>query len=140
MLWSIDPWRELERVQRDMDALFTGRGLSPGASTSFPLTNVYEDRDSVTVVVELPGMKKDKVTVTLHNGVLTVSGERTPREVDDKVVILRQERSEGAFEKTIRMPVKVNDNGIAASFKEGILTIRLPKAEDAKPKAIPIVG
>jgi len=136
----MDPWREIERMRRDMDSLLNGRTYGVGASSSFPLVNVYEDKDTITVAAEIPGLRKEDVSVTLVDGNLTIKGKREQAKLGDNAVILRQERSEGAFEKSLRIPVKVNDAKIAATFKEGMLTIMLPKAEEARPKTITITG
>jgi len=137
MFWNLDVVREMERLRRDMDGLFSNYGRT-AASATYPLINVYEDKDNMVVTAELPGAAKEKVEITFSDGVLTVAGrQEVPASVKNMSAV-RRERTEGDFEKTIAIPTKINPNGINASFSNGILTITLPKAEEAKPKTITI--
>lgn len=137
MMWPIDPMRELERIRHDMDELFR-RSTIPFVGYQFPLTNVYESKDEITVVAELPGVKKDDVAISLHENTLTLTGKRLVREYGKNAKIMRQEEPEGDFEKKIRIPVKVKESEIKARFQDGILRITLPKAEEAKAKQITV--
>lgn len=137
MLWGVDPWRELERMRHELDGLFSGYARSQ-MSASFPLVNVYDEGEELTVSAELPGLTKDQVEITYHDGVLTLSGNRGAPAGTEKMTLVRSERSIGAFEKTVAIPVKIDAERISANFANGILTIRLPKAEEAKPKQIRI--
>jgi len=137
MFWNLDVVREMERLRRDMDGLFSNYGRT-AASATYPLINVYEDKDDMVVTAELPGAAKEKVSITFSDGVLTIAGtQEAPASVKDMSSV-RRERTEGDFEKTVAIPTKINPNGINASFSNGILTINLPKAEEAKPKTITI--
>jgi len=137
MLWNLDVWREMERLRRDMDGLFSNYGRT-AASATYPLINVYEDKDNMVVTAELPGATKEKVSITFSDGVLTIAGKQEAPASVKNMSAVRQERTEGEFEKTINIPTKIDQNGINASFGNGILTITLPKAEEAKPKTITI--
>ncbi|MBD3391619.1 MAG: Hsp20 family protein [Chitinivibrionales bacterium] len=126
-----------ERVEQ-LEGVFEG---APRGSLaySFPLVNVYESKDDITVNAELPGLARDQVAITFSDNVLTLSGTRKPAmEESDRTVVVRQERSLGGFEKSFRIPVRVEADKITAAFKDGILTVTLPKAEEAKPKQIQI--
>ena len=137
MLWNVDVWREMERLRREMDGLFSdyGRGAP---SAGYPLINVYEDDNNVVVTAELPGATKDKVGITFADGILTLSGKQERPVSVKNMTALRIERTEGNFEKTVRIATKIDPNGINASFSNGILAVTLPKAEEAKPKTITI--
>ncbi|MBD3242220.1 MAG: Hsp20 family protein [Chitinivibrionales bacterium] len=137
MMWGVDPWRELERMRHDLDSLFSGYGRGP-VSASFPLVNVYDGAEELTVAAELPGLSKEQVEITFHDGVLSLAGRREPPKGTEKMALVRSERAVGAFEKTVAIPVKIDADRINASFANGILTVRLPKAEEAKPKQIRI--
>ena len=137
MLWGIDVLNEMERLKREMNGLFSNYGNVSG-TTTFPLLNAYEDKDNIVVAAELPGLTKDQVNITFSDGVLTLSGNQETPEKLKEMGVVRKERSEGDFEKTLRIPVKVNQEAISASFSNGILSITLPKAEEAKPKTISI--
>jgi len=137
MFWNVDVWREMERLRRDMDGLFSNYGRT-AASATYPLINVYDDKDNMVVTAELPGAAKEKVSITFSDGVLTIAGRQVVPSSVKNMSAVRRERTEGDFEKTITIPTKINQNGINASFSNGILTITLPKAEEAKPKTITI--
>ena len=136
-MWSIDPWREMERMRREMDRLF-GRFGIPTAAYQFPLTNLYENKDEFTLIAELPGVTKENVAINYHDGSLTITGKRTLSDYGKNVNILRREQPEGEFARTIRVPAKVKEQEIRATFQDGILRIVLPKAEEAKPKQISV--
>jgi len=137
MFWNLDVVREMDRLRRDMDGLFSNYGRT-AASATYPLINVYEDKNNMVVTAELPGAVKEKVSITFSDGVLTIAGrQEVPASVKNMSAV-RRERTEGDFEKTIAIPTKINQNAINASFSNGILTITLPKAEEAKPKTITI--
>lgn len=129
-----NPWKELERMQRDMDSLFTRMGR-PG--NRFPSMNLYDGDDRVTAEFIVPGMKKEDVGITFENGVLTVKGERKGS-VDEKYEAVREECNCGAFTRSVDIPVQVDIEKISADLKNGILTVTLPKSEEAKPKQISI--
>jgi len=137
MLWDYNPWEEMERMRREIDGVF-GRYGRTDEGSSFPLTNIYDTPDGFTVTAELPGLKKDDVKITLEPGLLSLSGRRPALEIAKGAAIIRQERATGEFEKTFRIPGKVVENKTRADFVNGILTITLPKSEEAKPKQIAI--
>jgi len=137
MLWDVDLFSEMERLRREMDGLFSGYRKASGATT-YPLLNVYDDKEKILVTAELPGLTKEKVNITFTEGVLTISGTLEQLEKVKIMTAVRKERSEGNFEKTLNVPTKIDQDAISASFKEGILTVTLPKAEEAKPKTISI--
>lgn len=137
MLWNADLFTQMERLRRQMDSLMGNYGRSDYATT-YPLLNVYEDPSSIVVTAELPGLSKEQVAITFADNVLTIAGKQGPAEATRGMTIVRRERSEGAFEKTVQIPVKINTDAINATFTNGILTITLPKAEEAKPKTITI--
>ncbi|MFW6254038.1 MAG: Hsp20/alpha crystallin family protein [Chitinivibrionales bacterium] len=137
MLWDVDLWREMERLRREMDGLFSNYGRASGATT-YPLLNVYDDKDNIVVTAELPGMTRDQVNITFSEGVLTIAGKQQPLARVKDMTVVRQERAAGEFEKTLRIPTKVEQDKISASFDNGVLTIQMPKAEEARPKTIAI--
>jgi HSP20 family protein len=99
---------------------------------------MYEDKDSVIVRAELPGMKKEEIEVSLHDGALTLSGERKSEQHSEEGEAYRSERFFGRFQRTVTLPAQVAADKVKAQYKDGVLTITLPKAEEAKPKHIDI--
>lgn len=137
MLWDVDLWREMDRMRREMDSLLGDSGRSYAAA-SYPLVNMYEDNDNLVVTAELPGTGKDDVSVTYSDGVLTIAGRRAVPERVKSMTEIRRERATGEFQKTIRVPSKVTSDKMSASFTNGVLTVTMPKAEEAKPRTISI--
>lgn len=136
MLWRFDPIAEMDRMRRDMDQLFGQRGFA-GDGYSFPLVNVYDHPENIMVTAELPGLSKDDIKVNVTGNVLTISGKRKPA-ASEGASYIRRERSSGDFEKTVRIPARVTSDKISAGFKNGVLTITMPKAEEYKPKMIAV--
>ena len=103
-----------------------------------PALDVYEDKDNLTVKAELPGMKREEVEVSLHDGALTISGERKSETKDGNAEVYRSERFVGRFQRTVTLPSPVASDKVKASYKDGVLTVTLPKTEEAKPKQIDV--
>jgi len=137
MLWDMDILSEMERLRREMNGLFSNYSSTSGPST-YPLMNVYDDKDNILVTAELPGLTKEQVNITFSDGILTVSGKQQHLAKTKGMTVVRKERSEGDFEKTLRIPTKIKQDAIKASFSNGILSVTMPKAEEVKPKTIAI--
>lgn len=103
-----------------------------------PAFDVYEDKDNVYVRAELPGMRKEDIDLSLHNGSLSISGERKSEQDLNSAEVYRAERFFGRFQRTITLPTPVAVDQIKAQYKDGILSVTLPKAEEAKPKHIDV--
>jgi HSP20 family protein len=102
-----------------------------------PVLDLYQNNDNIIAVVELPGMRKEDIEVSLHDGMLTIAGERkSPTEEGHQAE--RSERYVGKFRRSISLPTRVDASKVNATYKDGILTITLPKAEEAKPKQIQV--
>ena len=101
-----------------------------------PALDLYEDKDNFVVKAELPGMKREEIEVSLHEGSLSISGERKSEEKHEEAEVHRTERFFGRFQRTVTLPTAVAADKVKASYKDGILTITLPKTEEAKPKQI----
>jgi HSP20 family protein len=103
-----------------------------------PALDVYEQNETVVVKAELPGMKKDDIAVSLHDGCLSISGERKSETRREDEGIHRAERCFGRFQRTVTLPAPVATDKVKADYKDGVLTVTLPKTEDAKLKQIDI--
>jgi HSP20 family protein len=88
-------------------------------------------------VIELPGMRKEDIDISLHDGTLTISGERK-REINNGETAQRTERYVGTFRRSITLPTRVDAGKVSATYQDGILKVTLPKAEEAKPKQIKV--
>ncbi len=103
-----------------------------------PALDVYEDKENFIVKAELPGMKKEDIEVSLHAGSLSISGERKSETKEEDAEMCRAERYFGRFQRTVTLPAAVAADKVKAQYKDGILTITLPKTEEAKPKQIDV--
>ncbi len=103
-----------------------------------PALDMYEVKDSVIVRAELPGMKKEEIEVSLHDGCLTLSGERKSGQPGEESEAHRSERFFGRFQRTISLPTQVATDKVKAQYKDGVLSITMPKAEEAKPRHIDV--
>ncbi len=103
-----------------------------------PAVDIKEDAEAFTIDAELPGMSKDDVKVTVHDGVLTIEGERKHEEESTDKKQHRIERFYGSFMRRFTLPENVDENSVKASFKDGLLTLTLLKAEPKEPKAIEV--
>ena len=138
-LRSLDRWSNLRDEINDLFEL-PGWSMMPQAQLFngwTPALDLYQTNDDIVAVVELPGMRKEEIEISLHDGTLTISGERKEaKEHDEKDG--RTERFVGKFRRSISLPTRVDGNKVSASYKDGILTVTLPKAEEVKPKQIQI--
>ena len=128
-------------LRDEMDRLFD-RSFGPVLRTTgslsrwAPALDVYQDKDQFTVVAELPGLKKEEIELSLHDGVITISGERKQEKTDAQAH--RTERFYGRFHRSVTLPANVDGNKVKATYQEGVLKVVLPKAEEAKPKQIEV--
>jgi len=128
-----------EEINRMFDNMLGAQGRDDDQMRLAPLSDVVENKDDYMVSVELPGMKKEDVKISLRNNSLTVSGEKKKEFESKDETYHRVERAFGAFNRTFVIPSEVDSSKIKAEFKDGILTVQLPKVEAAKPKEIPIM-
>jgi HSP20 family protein len=111
---------------------------SNGLTGWVPALDLYDDKDHLTVRVELPGLKKEEIQISLQEGVLSIGGERKVEEREQSTTSYRSERVLGRFQRTVNLPYKVDAGKIHAAYTDGILNVTLPKAEEAKPKQIQV--
>jgi HSP20 family protein len=147
-----NPARELDRwpsdffgIQREINRLFddffhggTQADGDLGLSYWTPAVDIAEHADEYSVRVELPGVDKDDVKITLESNILTIRGEKKKETEEKGKNFHRMERAYGSFQRSFTLPTTVKSDKIDALYKDGILTIHLPKAEEAKPKQIEV--
>lgn len=140
-LWpALDHWSNLrDELNSFFDMpLWSGFGRTGQLFTGWsPALDLYDSGDHLLAVVELPGMRKEDIDISLHDGALTVSGERK-RESNNGEAAQRTERYVGAFRRSITLPTRVDAAKVSATYENGILKVALPKAEEAKPKQIQV--
>ncbi|HEY1329991.1 MAG TPA: Hsp20/alpha crystallin family protein [Actinomycetota bacterium] len=137
-----DPFRDLMSIQSELNRLFgrTYSGEEPGSTAGawMPAIDIYETKDRYVVTAELPGIEPEQVEVSVEDSTLTIRGERRFATEVAEENFHRVERRHGAFARTLALPATADTDRIEAAFDKGVLTIQVPKAEEAKPKKIEI--
>ena len=123
----------LANLQDELDRLFE----SPMQAWA-PALDVHEDKEGYTIRAELPGMKREDIEVSIQDGALVISGERHQEKINEGTEVHRQERYYGRFSRVLTLSTAVSSDQVKATYKDGILTVALPKAEEAKPKQITV--
>jgi HSP20 family protein len=133
---------EFVNMQREIDRMFDrfrGGVADDGSTTGIvPAVDIVERENDYLVRVELPGLTKDEVKITVQNDVLTIKGEKKLEKEKKGESYLRVERSYGLFQRSFTLPSSIRNDRIEATHEHGVLSIILPKAEEAKPKEIEV--
>ncbi len=140
-----DPFRELEELSDRLNRVF-GRPASRRddgkealtVADWVPAVDISESEGEYLIKAELPGVKKEDIKVTLQEGVLTIQGERKQEKEEKGRKYHRIERSYGTFMRSFTLPDSADDSKVSAEFKDGLLSLHVPKSEKAKPKAIEV--
>lgn len=139
-----EPFRNLVDIQGEVNRLvdaFSGRslaGTASGARTWLPSVDMVETKDDLVLRVELPGVRDKDVSVSITGDLLTIRGERRWDDESKDQKVLHVERAYGQFERLIQLPMAVQAEKVKASYRDGVLEITLPKAEELKPREIKI--
>lgn len=136
-----EPFRELVSLRDDMDRLFRsffGGPLEEVEGFWAPVIDIEEDNDSYYVRAEVPGIKKEEIKISVRGNALSLSGERKQESETKNKTFHRVERSYGRFKRTISLPSEIDAEKVKATYKDGILTVTLPKPESMKPKEIEV--
>jgi HSP20 family protein len=144
---ELAPWSAADRwtnLRDELNSFFelpfwSGFGRTGQLFTGWsPALDLYQSNDNVVAVVELPGMRKEDIELSLHDGTLTISGERKRESSSTGEKAERTERYIGRFRRSIALPTRVDAGKVSATYRDGILTVTLPKAEEVKPKQIQV--
>ncbi len=137
--WS--PFTEVERLWREMDQLMgaiTRQVTGEPAAGVYPLVNITEDKDNYYVRAELPGIKPEDITISVVGNSLSICGERKIVPGPENARYHRRERELGAFRRALTFPSDIDGQKVEARCKDGILSVVLPKAEEARPRQISV--
>ena len=138
------PWNELVSLQEEVNRLFASTLGSPQraaglfGSEYIPPVDILRDKDNIIIRTDLPGIRRDDIDISLTNSRLVIRGEKKEETRDEQSNSHRVERFFGTFERVIDLPVLVDGDRIRASFKDGVLEIRAPLREEAKPRQITV--
>lgn len=137
---NLIPFRSLDDM-RHFDDLFAHlMGGTPRTNPnlmSIPL-DVIEDEGKITIKAAVPGINPEELDITIENNVLTIKGEHKTDEVSETAKVFRRENTYGSFSRSIRLSPQLNQDAVSASFKNGLVTITIPKVEEEKPKSLRI--
>lgn len=137
-----DLFSQLERMQREMESLVSGfgrrgwRGQYP--THVYPALNIYDDGETFIVRAEAPGVEQESLDLQVVGDTLTLGGERKLPELKAGASYHRRERDFGSFRRSLTLPERVNPDKVVASFSDGVLEVRLPRAEEAKARKIAV--
>jgi HSP20 family protein len=140
-------WSDLGRFGRGFDPWFNAdwslpavlRTSAPSTRTSeFPLVNIWVDSDEAVLTTEIPGVDASAVDISVAGKTISLKGKRDPEPEEDGSSYHRRERWYGSFAKTIELPFNVETNAVEATFRKGVLTVKLPKAHAEKPRTITV--
>lgn len=138
------PAAALDQLRQEVSRLFEEPFGAFDASNDLfsgwaPPLDLSEDADQLVVEVELPGVRKEDLEVSVHKGVLTISGERKSEQpTNGETGCYRRERFHGRFQRSITLPKPVETDAVKATYRDGVLTITLPKTEEARPRKITV--
>ena len=139
-----EPFRNVGEIQHEVNRLFDsffGRPAQQAARGEriwAPLVDMYETKDDLVLMAEVPGVREKDVTVAITGDLLSIKGERHFGDELKEPSVLHLERVYGRFERLVQLPMPVQADKVKATYREGVLEIRLPKAEEVKPKQIKI--
>ncbi len=141
-----DPFRELEEMSDRLNRVFTRPAVRTNGNGKeqltvadwMPIVDISETDGEYLIKAELPEVKKEDVKVTVENGVLTLQGERRQEKDEKGKKYHRVERSYGSFVRSFTLPESIDESGVKAEYKDGVLNLHLPKSEKVKPKAIEV--
>jgi HSP20 family protein len=140
--WS--PFYDIEKTLDEMDRIFNAVGrpleLRSVPRGTFPTVNIYDRGSSLVLRAEVPGVDIKDLELSVIDNTLTLKGERKEKDIGPNDQFHRRERLMGKFERIISLPVKVDTNTVKADYHDGVLTVDLVKAQEAKPRSIAISG
>ena len=135
-----DPFRDITTLRDEVNRLFTrtmGEGSSSGSAWT-PAVDIFDAADAIVLKAELPGLSPDDIDIEIDDNVLTLKGERRFEETVEEGRYYRVERAYGSFGRSLTLPQGVKPDEITATFENGVLTVRVPKADEVRPRKIAV--
>ncbi len=137
--WRRGRIRDVQRLQQQLNEMLGGGIPFPDINfEAFPPLNAWSNDEKLIVRVEMPGFSPDDIDVSIMNQTMTLKGTRAQEELGETDIFHRQERGHGKFVRTVELPFAVEADSVTASYKRGILTLEMPRAEADKPRKISI--
>lgn len=135
-----DPFRDITSLRDEMNRLFSrtlGEGASAGSAWT-PAVDIFDTAEAIVLKAELPGLAPDDIDIEVDDNVLTIKGERRFEDKVEEGRYYRLERAYGQFSRSVTLPQGVKADEISASFDQGVLQVRVPKADEVKPRKISV--
>jgi HSP20 family protein len=135
-----DPFRDITSLRDEMNRLFSrtlGEGASAGSAWT-PAVDIFDTAEAIVLKAELPGLTPDDIDIEVDDNVLTIKGERRFEDKVEEGRYYRLERAYGQFSRSVTLPQGVKADEISASFDQGVLQVRVPKADEVKPRKISV--
>lgn len=136
--FALPGFGQVGSLSDEIDRLFESPFSARARNAWLPALDVVENKESFVIQAELPGLKREDIEVSFHEGTLTISGERKSETASDDTSVHRVERYAGRFERSIELPPYVAVDKAKAAYTDGVLTVTLPKSEQAKPRKIDV--
>ena len=140
-VWNWSAFDQLSSVRDEINRLFNPPVQGSGSDVFnawAPSLDLYEDKENLLLRAELPGLKKEEIEISVHENVVSISGERQAVKRSTGEQVSREERSFGRFTRSLKLPKQIDVSKVQASYQDGLLTVTLPKSEEAKPRQITI--
>lgn len=137
-----DPFRDITSLRDEMNRLFSrtlGEGASAGSAWT-PAVDIFDTAEAIVLKAELPGLTPDDIDIEVDDNVLTIKGERRFEDKVEEGRYYRLERAYGQFSRSVTLPQGVKADEISASFDQGVLQVRVPKADEVKPRKISVAA
>ena len=144
MYWTNYPSRlfgqfnNVNRLFEEMSEIFENRSFGSSNASSFPKLNVWANKESAIVTVEVPGVDPGAIQISVHDSKVTLAGEVSARNKEENEVYQRGERFTGKFRRELALPFRVAADKVTAEYQNGVLRITLPRADEDKPKTIAV--
>lgn len=136
-VWT--PWHELNNVlSNPFNRIFSGLLPEFMPDNEYPPVNVWKNENEIMLSIKLPGIKMEDIEVNINRDTLTIKCARNSEDIPEGTVTVRQERINGSFARSFALPFAIEQNDVEAKYKDGILTIKLPKAKTEQPRRIAI--
>lgn len=139
-----DPFRDILSMQERLNRAFfdplSRYPITDATGSWFPPVDIFEENDQVILRAEVPGVSRDDIDVQVENGTITLRGEKKQEKQAGSDETYRLERFYGSFSRSFVLPTSIDPEGIKATYRDGVLEVVLPKAEEAKPKKIKVLG
>lgn len=135
-LWN--PWRELDRLQNEVNRVFGNRSFPWVSRAPDPAANLWRNEHGFVLTMELPGVNPDALDITVTRNAVTIRGERAAEKIDEQASWVRRERSDAAFNRTIELPEEVDPQSAEASCDKGVLTLKLSRPAEQRPSKVTV--